>query len=103
MHFGAIDAIRLKSAQAILTNLAQITLCGLPFGNLKQRQMVAFSAEVQVATFGDFERVFNGFGKLGEKGFHLFGTTHVIAVIGHAHACGVTKQFAGLDTKQNIL
>ena len=52
--------------------------------------MVTFSAEIQVATLRDFKGVLDGFGKLGKEGFHLFGTAHVIAVIGHAHACGVT-------------
>ena len=65
--------------------------------------MISLARQVEVAAFGDFESVADGFGYLREQVFHFFSASQVIGVVIHAHAVAVTEQFSGLDAKQDIL
>jgi len=102
-HLGVVCPAGIPPPDAVLAELAQVGLGGLPFRDGEARQVVFLVGKVHVAALGKFQGVCHRLGLFAEEFLHFLRGAQVVAVIIHAHPVRVGQHRLGLDGEQNIL
>ncbi len=66
-------AVSVADAESFFTQVPQIRVEREALRHIKVGQVIPFEAEINVATLGDEQCVFDGAGNVTEDRFHLFG------------------------------
>ena len=97
------DMAGVTAFEAVAAELFKIDLVVQAVGGFEIRQLGLAEVEVKLALFGDFVRVFAGFGRHREQIVHLVGAFDIEFVGLELHAVGVGDGLAGLDAQQDAL
>ena len=98
-----ILVIIIAAAQAFLTELGQIFLCGVAGRHIIFREFLHAEFDFHIAAFRNEFRILNGFRRVSKKLRHFLRRFQIILPAFVAHPVFVMHFLSGLDAQQDIV
>ena len=99
---GALVIRPVAAARALVGEFAQQAHLGLAFGDGVAGELVAEVGQREIQTRGDFARVGNGFGEVGEKPRHFGGRFDVALAVAFQQAAGGGQRDFMADAGEDV-
>ena len=100
---GESFEMRQALRESLSRDALEVTVDGVPFGDLKFGERITHRLDAHVAAFGDGGGAFEGLRQFAEDLGHLLGGLEIKLVGSEAHALRIGHGFAGLNAEQHFL